>query len=455
MTGYYQHPASFRDPSGFVFHFNGKYYRQVNKSYAEPYDRLMRSGLYDMLTGQQYLLPHTEIKENIAGVEDWHMTLLPEQLSFISYPYEWCFEQLKDAALLTLKIVKIAVDNGMILKDATPFNVQFPNGKPIFIDTLSFQNYDESVPWIAYRQFCELFLFPLWLSHYHKMNFQQMLNVYPDGIPAQVAAKLLPAKSRLNSGVWLHLFLQTMIKKQKTDTINTFAFSKKKLFNLLTHLENIIKKLDNTGKTTWSNYYTEGIDEPAYLDEKKKIIHRLLTEIDGKKIIDLGANNGEFSLLAVEKRFTVIAADSDEQAINDLYKKTKKDGISNVLPLFVDITNPSGATGFANKERMSITERLKGDALMALALIHHLSIGKNIPMQMLAKNFSELAPQLIVEFIPKEDKKTQLLLEHKKDIFPTYTKEHFEHCFQQYFMIISQYQVGNTSRFIYLMKKSK
>ena len=453
MPGYNHHPSSFRDPSGFVFFHEEKYYRQVNKSYAENYDRLMSSGLYTTLTERKCLLPHTELKENISGAEDCYVTLLPEQLSFISYPYEWCFEQLKDAALLTLKIVRTAVAHEMILKDATPLNVQFHNGKPDFIDTLSFEKYDASLPWIAYRQFCETFLFPLWLSHYHKMNFQQVLNVYPEGIPVEIAAKLLPAKSRLNSGIWLHLLLQNKIKKQRAGNKTTYSFSKKKLLDLVAHLESIIQKLDNSSNTTWSNYYSECIEHPGYLDEKKKIVSQLLAQVQGTKLIDLGANDGEFSFLAAEKGFTVIATDSDEQCINNLYKKVRGAGINNLIPLCIDITNPSAATGFANKERTSINERSKGDVVMALALVHHLAIGKNIPLPMLSAYFNELAPQLIVEFVSKEDEKTQLLLQHKKDIFPTYTKESFENFFQQSFTIVSMNRVGSTDRFIYLMNK--
>jgi hypothetical protein len=453
MPGYNQHPSSFRDPSGFVFLHEGKYYRQVNKCYVENYDRLMNSGLYTTLIEKKYLLSHTELKENISENENCYITLLPEQLSFISYPYEWCFEQLKDAALLTLKIMRTSMAHEMILKDATPLNVQFHNGKPVFIDTLSFEKYDASLPWIAYRQFCETFLFPLWLSHYHKMNFQQVLIVYPEGIPVEIAAKLLPAKSKLNSGIWLHVLLQNKIKNQGANNKNTFSFSRKKLLDLITHLESIIQKLDNSSKTTWSNYYNEGIEHQEYLIEKKKIVSQLLSQIQGNKVIDLGANDGMFSFLAAEKDLTVIAIDSDEQCINNLYKKTREASINNIFPLCIDLTNPSAATGFANNERTSINERIKGNTVMALALIHHLVIGKNIPLQMLCSYFNELAPQLIIEFIPKEDEKTKLLLLNKKDIYSSYTKENFEKIFQQFFTIISMNQVGSTGRFIYLMKR--
>ena len=453
MTGYL-HPSSFRDPSGFVFQNNGKIYRQVNNLYAEDYSHLMSSGLYDSLVNNHSLLPHSEIKENILLHNDWHTTLLPEQIPFISYPYEWCFEQLKDAALLTLKIVKLSVEKGMILKDATPFNIQFHKGRPVFIDSLSFEKYDPEIPWIAYRQFCETFLFPLWLSHYHKMNFQHMLAIYPDGIPVEIANKLMPLKSRFNSSVWLHLLLQNKIRNKKTVSTGSYSFSKQKLLNLVSHLESIINKLDNETKSTWSNYYDENVDHVSYLDEKKRIVAKLIAQVQATSLLDIGSNEGEFSFIAADK-FNVIAIDSDEQCINSIYKKIRKTKATTLLPLCVDITNLSPAAGFANKERTGFTERIKVDVSMALALIHHLAIGKNIPLPMLALLFSQVSPQLIIEFVPKEDEKTQLLLRNRKDIFSGYTRQSFEECFKQYFTISSIEPVGTTGRSIYLMNRNK
>ena len=206
MAGYLHHPASFKDPSGFVFQANDINYRQVNKMYAENYELLFSSGLYKNLTEKKLLIPHKEVSENITQSPDWYKTLLPQQINFISYAYEWSFDQLKDAALLTLKVLKIAVEHGMILKDATPFNIQFNEGRAVFIDTLSFEKYDTTKPWIAYRQFCECFLFPLYLEHYLKSDVQKILSTYLDGIPVDITAKLLPMKSSLNMGVWLHVF---------------------------------------------------------------------------------------------------------------------------------------------------------------------------------------------------------------------------------------------------------
>jgi Tellurite resistance protein TehB len=453
MTDHTRHPASYKDPSGFIFHASGKFYRQVNKIYAGHYELLIRSGLSSFLQEKNLLLPHEEVAENILHSDDWYLTLLPEQVPFTSYPYEWCFEQLKDAALLTLEIVKLSIDKGMILKDATPYNVQFLNRRPVFIDTLSFEKYDPSLPWTAYRQFCESFLFPLLLSHYHKTSIQPFLNSYPNGIPVNITAKLLPWKSRLNPGVWLHVFLQNKLSKKTKTTGSASSFSKNKLLNLISHLDSIIRDLSNTDKTEWSNYYTGSISSRDYLGKKEVIISNLLQKLDGRKLLDLGANEGFFSCLATAKNFDVIAIDKDEQCINILYKKVKEENITNILPLCMDLMNPSPASGFANNERASFGERIRTDAVMALALIHHLAIGYNLPLSKIAEYLYGFSDQLIIEFVPKEDEKVQLLLQNKKDIYPQYTREHFENIFRQRFTITEKVPVPDSDRIIYLMKK--
>jgi hypothetical protein len=453
MADHTRHPASYKDPSGFIFQASGKFYRQVNKIYAGHYDLLIRSGLSSFLQGKQLLLHHEEVTENILNSDDWYLTLLPEQVPFTSYPYEWCFEQLKDAALLTLQIVKFSLDKGMILKDATPYNVQFLNGRPVFIDTLSFEKYEPSLPWIAYRQFCESFLFPLLLSHYHKTSIQPFLNSYPNGIPVNITAKLLPWKSRLNPGVSLHVFLQNKLSKKTKNSGTATSFSKNKLFNLISHLDSIIRDLNNTDKTEWSNYYSESISSPEYLGKKEEIITNLLQKLDGRKLLDLGANEGFFSRLAAAKNFNVIAIDKDDQCINFLYKKVKEENITNILPLCMDLMNPSAASGFANNERTSFGERIHTDAVLALALVHHLAIGYNLPLSKIAEYLYGFSHQLIIEFVPKEDEKVQLLLQNKKDIYPEYNREHFENIFRKRFTITEKVQVTGSDRIIYLMKR--
>src|SRR5882724_837842 len=195
MVNYTRHPASFRDPSGFVFRAGNNIYRQVNQYYSGQYKMLMSSGLYNHLLKKGQLIHHTEVQENLTQQQEWYATLVPDTVDYITYPYEWCFDQLKDAALLTLNILRTSLEYGMVLKDATPFNIQFRNGKPILIDTLYFDYYNPDQPWIAYRQFCQSFLFPLYLEYYLKSDIQRILSTYIDGIPVDITARLLPAKS--------------------------------------------------------------------------------------------------------------------------------------------------------------------------------------------------------------------------------------------------------------------
>ena len=187
-----KHPSSFRDPSGYIFLHGGILYRQVNQSYAASFETFMNGGCYTALTEKQWLLPHTRIQENLTGDASWYATIRPEPLSFISYPCEWSFDMLKDAALLTLQVLKTSLSHGMILKDASAYNIQFHKGRPVFIDTLSFEPYKEEEPWVAYRQFCEHFLGPLLLMHYRKLPLHPLWLAWPDGIPLQVTRALLP-----------------------------------------------------------------------------------------------------------------------------------------------------------------------------------------------------------------------------------------------------------------------
>jgi len=192
------HPSSFRDPSGFIFSFNGELYRQVNHSFREHFDFFISSGLYKTVVEKKLLIPHEEITGDFGTAPERYKILKPEKIHCISYPYEWCFDMLKDAALLTLQLAKESLHYGMFLKDATPYNIQWHKDRLIFIDSLSFEKYDEGKPWIAYRQFCEYFLGPLLLMHYRQTSLHELQLAYPAGIPLQITTKLLPWKSRLS-----------------------------------------------------------------------------------------------------------------------------------------------------------------------------------------------------------------------------------------------------------------
>jgi SAM-dependent methyltransferase len=451
-------PASFKDPSGFIFKSGGKFYRQVNNSYAGDYDRLMESGLYKELVEKKLLIPHQEATGFPFVSEDGYKILLPDQLNFISYPYEWCFDELKDAALLTLRVLKISLKHGMILKDATPFNIQFQDGSPVFIDSLSFENYDQTEPWIAYRQFCECFFFPLLLENYRQMDVQKLLSVYLDGIPVKTVAKLLPFRSRFKMSIWLHVFLQNSVssKNKAGASSGNVSFSKQKLVNLIESLRGAIKslKLNTALQTTWNNYYDETILSKNYLEAKEKLFREMISGINIGRVLDAGCNDGYFSKILSETNPLVVAVDFDSHCVNRLYLEAKSGGIRPILAFCIDLTNPSPALGFNHKERSSFADRAKSELVTALALIHHLVLSKNIPLQDVAFMLAGLTKNfLIIEFVPITDEKSRQLIAQKNDYHKPYDPEAFEKSFIAYFEIENKQTVPDTERILYRMKK--
>lgn len=449
--------SSYRDPAGFMFKTDGIFYRQVNKLFQEDFDYFISSGCYNELSSTELIIPHEVINENLTGDANCYLTLKPEQLTFVSYPYEWSFDMLKDAALLTLTILKKALDKGMILKDATPYNIQFHKGKMIFIDSLSFEKYQEEKPWAAYRQFCESFLGPLLLMHYRNIPVQQLMLSWPDGIPLPVLQSLLPAKSKFSFHTYLHIHLNAKYTNNpKQESGKKILFSRKKLNHLIDSLEILIHKLRlPVQASTWSSYYEEAAERKNYLDEKKKIITAWLPITDHlSTAADLGSNNGTFALLLAERQMATLACDFDSFCINELYHHVKRQKKKNIIPLVMDLSNPSPANGFNNKERLSFLQRCKVDLVLALALIHHLAISKNIPFDKLAELFEQITNRyLIIEFVPKTDDKVKLLLQNRKDIFLNYTAEDFEKHFESSFHIKAKAMIADSGRTLYLMEK--
>lgn len=448
------HPASYRDNSGHIFRHEGLVYRYIHPAYILHYRKLMNSGLYEELVKKTKLIPHEELTDSSRFNITEGIVLLPEQVPFISYPYEWSFDMWKDAALLTLHIALASLQKDMILKDATPFNIQFHHGKPVFIDTLSFEQYEAGKPWIAYRQFCECFLAPLLLMHYCHPDTARIFTLYPNGIPMDVLVSLLPKRSRWNMNTFLHVHLQAKLSgKQKQKTTGETNFSKQKLELLLKGLEGFVQKLSlKKTKTTWDDYYTDMILGDDYLQAKTALVKAFMGDMHFTTAIDLGANDGHFSLLLGDDK-TVIATDADHNCINELYLNNRKQGRQHILPLINNLGTPSPAIGWNNTERESMTSRLQADLVLALALVHHLAIAHNVPLPLLAAWLQPMGAYLIIEFVPKSDEKVKLLLQHRKDIFDGYTLEDFKAIFAEKYNIIKEEQVGRTGRTLFLMKR--
>ena len=449
--------SSFRDSSGFLFLSESNLYRQVNFLYKEHYDHLMNSGLFSLLEEKNLLIPHKEIKHGEVYSLGAYKIVQPDIIPFISYPYEWCFSQLKDAALTTLQIQKHALEFGMILKDASAYNIQFLNGKPILIDTLSFEVYKEGLPWIAYKQFCQHFLAPLALMSYCNVHLGKLMQIYIDGIPLDLASSLLPYRLIFKISLYAHIHLQAKMQrilKKQTRDLRTYHLSKKGLIALIDNLESIVLSLNWKAKNTeWADYYEETNYSSEAFKDKREIIKSFISKIAPAKLWDMGANNGVFSRIASGMGIETVGFDIDPAAVEKNYIEMKKNQERNILPLILDVTNPSPAIGWANEERYSLKERGPADAIFALAMIHHLVITNNIPFSHIAEFFNKISSYLIIEFIPKEDSQVQKMLVSSIKIFPDYTLKEFELVFKKYFSILDVKPIKDSKRILYLMKR--
>lgn len=451
-------PSSYKDPSGFVFFKKNKIFRQINRPYKNDYDFFINSGLYNKLIDLGFIVSHKEV--SLQGTAEAYKIIQPQVIPFVSYPYEWCFSQLKDAALLTLKIQKIALEHDLSLKDATSFNIQFLEGKPIFIDTLSFEKYKKNSPWVAYRQFCEQFLAPLALYATRDVRVNTIMQAHAGSIPLDLASKLLPASAKIKPSLLIHIFFHaksqkkysqaTIIKKPKK------SFSKHALIGLIDSLEGAINSIKlKTGKTVWTNYYDPD-DHGSYQDEslakKKELVAKFIDIAKPKSVWDVGANTGVYSQIAADKNIFTVSFDNDHTVIEQNYLRIKKQKEKNILPLWVDVVNPTPAVGWENLEREAFLSRPHPDMALALALIHHLAISNNLPLGNLAEFFSKICKALIIEFIPKEDYRVKLLLQSREDIFSLYDQKNFEKEFGRYFSIIKKTSLPNSKRTLYLYK---
>ena len=455
MVAGMRHPASFRDPSGFVFLRDGHILRQVSSPYATKWQAVRSSGFLQEAVSRGWLLPFEELPASQGSDQMAVATLRPEQLPFVSYPYEWSFGQLKDAALLTLDLATLASAHGLSLKDASAYNVQFLRGRPVFVDTLSFEPYVEGAPWIAYQQFCRHFLTPLALASKVDPDMARLSRDHIDGIPLKLASRLLPWATRLDVGLASHIHLHA----KGTDQVAGDAPSRRPTMSrdaldvLLAHLRRTVEKLTwSPSGTTWGDYYSDTNYSPEARKAKQSLVMDYLGRVPRGKCFDLGANTGEFSRLACEAGFDTYACDFDPAVVERAYQWAKQTKEQRLTPLLLDLTNPSPSLGWAEEERDGFLDRAHGAVVMGLALVHHLAIGNNVPLPMVADLFRRVGDWAVVEFVPKEDSQVRRLLTSREDVFPDYCWPGFVEAFADRFDLVASSRVGDSARTLALFR---
>ncbi len=455
--------ASFRDPSGQVFVGDKTIFRSVMPVYADEWTFLTSCGL---LPKAQILglvsfetVPHAHWPACIPchAVQ----VLRSPKVPFVSYPYEWCFSQLKAAALLTLDLHLLALEHGCILKDASAYNIQFNGGKPVFIDLLSFERWQIGQPWQAYGQFCRHFLAPLALMSYKDVRLGQILRQWVDGVPLDLASALLPFRSRLSLGLQLHLHMHARMQKKhgaqgaSAQKARLMKMSLQKMLDVGQSLKDTVLGLRlPTQDTEWGDYYNDTNYTPKARQAKEDLVAKMAATCSGDVAIDLGGNAGDFTRLVSGYFKLVLACDNDHTAVERHWHSQPCD---NVFPMVLDLANPSPAIGWACQERESIMERCKADFVMALALCHHLRFTCGIPFPQLALFFRRLVRDggfALLEFVPKEDSQVQRMLTRRDDVFGDYTEESFCRTFQNEGFILQQrYSIVESKRSLFLFQK--
>ena len=458
--------GSFRDPDGFIVRHADRIFRIVLPSAVDRWRQFAASGLAAELQSAGLLIQTNEVSaEALAGetsLPDGAIVLEHERIPFVSYPYEWTFEMLRDAALLQLDIVERSLRHGWILKDSTAYNVQFRGVQPLFIDVLSFAPWQHGEPWAGYNQFCRMMLYPLMLEAYKHVPFQPWLRSELEGIDPVVFGQLFRGLERFRPGVLSHVVAQAYLQRKFSSAdysvrqqIKSAGMTPEMIARNVSQLRKLLRDLHLPKEsTTWSDYSRSHYTDDA-LARKEAFVRESVTGRSLELVWDLGCNDGRFSRIAADAAATVVAMDADSGSIKRLYGDLRKEGRKNILPLLMNVANPSPAQGWASSERASLVERGKPDLTLALALVHHLVISANVPLGAVVEWLAQVTRELVIEFISKQDPMVQRLLLNKDDTYSDYTLEAFEHHLQQRFRIVRREELPGGTRALYHARRAE
>lgn len=452
--------GSFRDPAGQVHKWRNRVFRTVLGPGAAAFDAVRATGFLDRLVAEGRLVPFTHVvdKDILQEFPDATCVLEHPRLEAISYPYEWSFRQLKAAALLFLDIALDALGADLVLSDATAYNVQFVGPRPIFIDHLSFRPYRMGEYWAAHQQFCEQFLNPLLLRSQLGIPHNAWFRGSLEGIPSEYLARILPHRARLSFRMNVHVFLPAYFQKgTQRDALGpataarTKGLSRSGFEGLLKQLRRWIAALKpaDTNPSLWGDYAEANSYADAETRAKGEVVRSFVATRKPALMLDLGCNSGYYSEIAIEAGAgTVLGFDFDQTSLDKAFQRAIDRDLQ-FVPLFLDAANPSPSQGWAESEREGFSKRMLGDSVIALAFIHHLAIGKNIPLQQAVSWIVERARSGLIEFVPKSDPTVQAMLKHREDIFPDYTPEAFSACLSRCARIVASKTVSGTGRTIY------
>jgi ribosomal protein L11 methylase PrmA len=452
--------GSFRDRSGRIIYSSGSVFRVLSQEALTTWETLNKSKFFKEQLSSGVLVPTERLENHALNLpEEWPAVLQHEKIPFVSYPYEWTFSMLKDAALLQLELLLSALQDGFILKDATPYNVQWKGAKPVFIDILSFKQLSKGEPWTGYKQFCEMHLFPLWLIAYKDIPYHSWMRGSIDGIPVEEFARLLSLRDLMRTGVFMHAYLQSKLQSKYSNNrssvrseLKSIGFHQDLIRKNVIGLRKIVQNLEwKSLKSEWSDYAT---DNSYSADDQKKKVEFVQNAVQSKQwdlVWDLGCNVGIFSRIAAKNAKYVVAMDADHLTVERLYHELKKEKSDNILPLVMNLADSSPGLGWRGQERKSLIDRGRPDLMLCLALVHHMVISANIPLNEFVRWLSEVGSSVIIEFPLKEDPMVRHLLLNKDDQYSEYTLPTFERLISSHFNIHAREELSNRTRVLFFL----
>ena len=462
MSNLRSEPGSFRDRRGKIFYWNGEIIRALSRRAVEEWQALAATRFFPRLmkTGKVVkteLLDAKGLEGSFSEAGEWAGFLSHEAIPFISYPYEWSFQMLKDAALLQLELIEAALGENMILKDASSFNLQWQGSQPVFIDIPSFERLSPGEPWVGYRQFCQLFLYPLLLQSYKNIPFQPWLRGSIDGISSQDCSQLMSWKDLFRKGVLTHVYLQSRLQSRyggsDTDArrvLKTAGFNRDLIAANVRRMTQTVSALNwKDTRSEWSDYTSNNTYSEEDHQAKADFVRNTVQSRRWKLVWDLGCNTGVFSRICAENSDYVVAMDQDPAAVEIFYQGLKKEGSRSILPLVMNFTDPSPDLGWRCLERKTITGRGQPELTLCLALIHHIVIGSNVPAGEFVEWLAELQSSLVIEFVTKDDPMVQVLLRNKEDQYQDYGLDSFERSLGSCFEIERRLDLPSSTRVLY------
>jgi SAM-dependent methyltransferase len=464
MTRYLVDSGSFRDRRNRIFYHDGAVLRGLDPHSLREWMVLSSTEFFSRFQNEGKIVKTERFEKasasSSADIGEWAEVLKHERVPFVSYPYEWCFSMLRDAALLQLELLLAALREDMILKDASAFNFQWVGAHPLFIDIPSFEQFTEGDPWVGYRQFCQMFLYPLFLQAYKNVSFQQWLRGSIDGIEPDQCNNLMSVRDLLRPGVFTHVYLQAKMQARYGSSphnvkksLRTAGFSKNMIEANVKRLHTLVSRLTwQRSSSEWSDYEKKHSYSDHDSENKKAFLRDIVSSQNWNLVWDLGCNTGAYSLIAAKGAGYVVAMDADSLAVERFYRKLKAENNTSILPLVMNIADPSPNLGWNSMERKALAVRGKPDLTLCLALIHHLSISAHIPVQDVIDWLASLNTSLVIEFITKDDPMVKTLLRNKEDIYQDYNIDFFEQHLSRSFHVLRREILASGTRFLYFAR---